>query len=55
MEPSLSIVDVIEQIKGIKSNGAPISKKKIKEANPQLMQAALYYFPSWDHALRSVE
>lgn len=44
--------DVIHQIKQLHANGESLSKKSVKKSHPQLMQNALYYYPSWDHALQ---
>lgn len=51
----MSVVDVISQIQELKSNGEALNKKKIKQSNPGLMQNALFYFPSWEHALQSAD
>jgi hypothetical protein len=55
MEPNLSVADVIEQIQHLRKNGKTLNKKKVKESHPELMRNALFYFPSWDHALQSAE
>jgi len=51
----MSILDVIEEIRRLRQSGQPLGKKKVKETHPQLMKNALFYFPSWEHALRSTE
>lgn len=51
----MSVLDVVEQIRQIKQNGGALKKKEIKQSHPQLMQNALFYFPSWDHAINSAE
>lgn len=53
MDASMSMQDVVNQIGNLQKSGESLSKKKIKQTNPQLMQNALYYFPSWEHALQS--
>lgn len=55
MDANMSVDDVLNQIKDLKSNGEALNKKKVKQAHPELMQNALYYFPSWDHALQNTE
>lgn len=51
----MSAEDVLSQIRQLRDSGAPLSKKKVKQSHPELMKNALYYFPSWEHALQSVE
>lgn len=51
----MSAVDVVSQIQQLKQNGDTLSKKKIKQSHPELLQNALYYFPSWEHAIQSSE
>jgi hypothetical protein len=53
MEADMSVVDVMETIRQLKQEGRSLSKKKIKQTHPQLLKNALYYFPSWEHALES--
>lgn len=53
MEVNMSMEDVMDQIKQMEVNGVSLSKKKVKQSNPELMQSALYYFPSWDHAVQN--
>ncbi|MBP1156843.1 MULTISPECIES: hypothetical protein [unclassified Paenibacillus] len=55
MESSMSVVDVISRIQDLKSSGQPLNKKKLKQSHPELVQNALFYFPSWEHALQSAE
>ncbi|WP_197035445.1 hypothetical protein [Paenibacillus sp. UNC451MF] len=55
MEANMSAVDVVSQIQQLKQNGDTLSKKKIKQSHPELLQNALYYFPSWEHAIQSSE
>ncbi|WP_249866105.1 MULTISPECIES: hypothetical protein [Paenibacillus] len=55
MEANMSIVDVAKQIQQLKHSGETMSKKKIKQSHPELLQNALYYFPSWEHAIQSSE
>ncbi|WP_179015744.1 MULTISPECIES: hypothetical protein [unclassified Paenibacillus] len=53
MDISMGADEVIHRIKQLQSNGEPISKKQVKQQNPELMRSALYYFPSWEHALKN--
>lgn len=55
MEASMSQNDVMEQIRQLKQTGIMMNKKKIKQSHPQLLKNALYYYPSWDHAIESAE
>lgn len=55
MDADMSLNDVVTQIEELQRSGQPTNKKKIKELNPQLLKNALYYFPSWEHALQSTE
>jgi hypothetical protein len=52
METSMSAEDVMSQIKQLHNDGRPLSKKKVKKSHPNLMQSALYYYPSWEHAIQ---
>ncbi|CAH0118639.1 hypothetical protein PAE9249_01129 [Paenibacillus sp. CECT 9249] len=44
--------DVLTRIKQLHANGETLSKKSVKKSYPDLMQNALYYYPSWEHALQ---
>jgi hypothetical protein len=55
VEASMSVVDVISQIQHLKENGVALNKKKLKQSHPELLQNALFYFPSWEHALQNAE
>ncbi|MFJ9500347.1 hypothetical protein [Brevibacillus centrosporus] len=55
MEATFGADEVINRIKSIQSNGGSISKKQVKQTDPELMRNALFYFPSWEHALKSAE
>lgn len=55
MDADMSVNDVVTQIGELQKSGKPTSKKKVKETHPQLLKNALYYFPSWEHALQSTE
>ncbi|MCQ6268740.1 hypothetical protein M1K46_24510 [Fictibacillus sp. WQ 8-8] len=51
MEPNLSAKEVIMQIQELENRGNSLSKKQVKQTHPELMRSALYYYPSWQHAL----
>jgi hypothetical protein len=55
MEANMRMEEVITQIKELQNNGESVSKKSVKKSNPQLMKNALYYFPSWEHALQNTD
>jgi hypothetical protein len=48
----MSADEVMSQIKQLHNDGEPLSKKKVKKSYPDLMQSALYYYPSWEHAIQ---
>lgn len=53
MDQYLSMEEVMSQIQNLNEQGHPLNKKKVKQMKPHLLQSALYYFPSWDHALKN--
>jgi len=55
MEADMSVADVLEEIRRLRNSGHSLNKKKIKQSHPQLVRNALYYFPSWDHAVQNTE
>lgn len=55
MEATFGADEVINRIRTIQSNGGSVSKKQVKQSDPELMRNALFYFPSWEHALKSAE
>ncbi|MED1954177.1 hypothetical protein [Brevibacillus centrosporus] len=55
MEATFGADEVINRIKSIQSTGGSVSKKQVKQTDPELMRNALFYFPSWEHALKSAE
>jgi hypothetical protein len=55
LDVTLGADEVINRIKALKASGAPLGKKQIKERDPELLRNALFYFPSWDHALRNAD
>ncbi|QSO51504.1 hypothetical protein JZ785_22250 [Alicyclobacillus curvatus] len=52
MQLEMSADDVIARIKELNEQGEPLNKKRIKQSDPTLMKHALYYYPSWEHAIR---
>jgi len=55
MEITLGADEVINRIRQRQSKGDSLSKKQVKQNDPELMRNALFYFPSWEHALKSAE
>jgi len=55
MDADMSATDVLEEIRRLRRSGSSLNKKQIKQSHPQLIRNALYYFPSWDHAIQSTE
>jgi len=55
MDADMSVVDVLEEIRRLRRSGGTLNKKKLKQSHPQLLRNALYYFPSWEHAVQSTE
>ncbi|MNI05699.1 hypothetical protein D3C76_849980 [compost metagenome] len=53
MDITLGADEVIQRIKEIQSNGGAVSKKQVKQKDPELMRNALFHFPSWEHALKN--
>lgn len=51
----MSSEDVLSQIQELRRNGEHLSKKKVKQEYPQLMRSALFYFPSWEHAVQHAD
>lgn len=55
MDSTLGADEVVRRIKQLQSNGGSVNKKQVKQSDPELMRNALFYFPSWEHALRNAE
>lgn len=53
MSTEMSMEDVRSRIQRLEASGQSLNKKKVKQSHPDLMQGALFYFPSWDHAIQS--
>lgn len=54
MEMNMSAQEILAQIKQLQTNGEPLNKKKVKKTHPELMKNALYYYPSWEHAIQEL-
>ena len=55
MEIPMGADEVISRIRQLQSNGGSVSKKHVKQTDPALMRSALFYFPSWEHALKNAD
>ena len=55
MDSTLGADEVVRRIKQLQTNGGSVSKKQVKQSDPELMRNALFYFPSWEHALKTAE
>jgi hypothetical protein len=51
MELNMTADEVVNHITSLHSQGIAMTKKSIKKSHPDLMKSALYYYPSWEHAL----
>ncbi|MFD2673242.1 hypothetical protein [Marinicrinis sediminis] len=51
METNMSSEEVLSQISQLHNSGEALNKKTVKKNYPDLMKNALYYYPSWDHAI----
>lgn len=51
MELNMTADDVVQSIAQLHSQGIALNKKNVKKTHPDLMKNALYYYPSWEHAL----
>jgi hypothetical protein len=51
MDVPLTSKEVITHIQKLQSEGQSLKKKEVKQLYPDLMRSALYYYPSWQHAL----
>lgn len=52
MQLDMSAQEVLTQIQQLHNSGEPLSKRKVKETHPTLLKNALYYYPSWEHAIK---
>ncbi|MEK3657996.1 MULTISPECIES: hypothetical protein [Paenibacillus] len=55
MEIPLEADEVLSRIKKLQTDGSSISKKQVKQSDPDLMRSALFFFPSWEHALKNAD
>lgn len=55
MDATLEADEVVRRIKRLQSEGVSLSKKQVKQNDPELMRNALFYFPSWEHAVKNAE
>lgn len=55
MDITLDSDQVLARIRQLHSEGGSVNKKQVKQNDPQLMRSALFYFPSWEHALKNAE
>ncbi|WP_169729579.1 hypothetical protein [Ectobacillus panaciterrae] len=51
MDVTLTSKEVITQIQKLQNEGKSLRKKEVKQLYPDLMRSALYYYPSWQHAV----
>ncbi|MCY0909827.1 MAG: hypothetical protein OWR62_15730, partial [Sulfobacillus thermotolerans] len=52
-QPMESPDTVLEEIRQLSARaGEDLNKKHIKKHYPELLRRALYYFPSWEHAIQ---
>ncbi|MGG1551692.1 MULTISPECIES: hypothetical protein [Paenibacillus] len=52
MELNMSAEDVLGHIVQLHNSGESLAKKNVKKQHPDLMKNALYYYPSWEHAIQ---
>lgn len=55
MEIPLEADEVLSRIKKLQTDGSSISKKQVKQSDPDLMRSALFFFSSWEHALKNAD
>lgn len=55
MDVTMGQEEVVHRIKQLQSKGEVVSKKHVKKNDPELMRSALFYYPSWEHALRNAD
>lgn len=55
MDATLGADEVVRRIKQMQDTGGSLSKKQVKQKDPELMRNALFYFPSWEHAVKNAE
>ncbi|MGM0867476.1 MAG: hypothetical protein ACQEWF_22705 [Bacillota bacterium] len=52
MDVKLTSNQVITQIQKLQMEGNSLRKIEVKQLYPDLMRSALYYYPSWQHAIQ---
>lgn len=55
MEFTIGADEVVRRIRQLQAGGGSVSKKQVKQHDPELMRNALFYFPSWEHALKNAD
>ncbi len=51
-QPAYSADALLHQIKELWiQNGENLTKREVKKNHPDVMRSALYYYPSWEHAV----
>lgn len=55
MEIPMEADEVLSRIKQLQSDGSSVNKKQVKQSDPDLMRSALYFYPSWEHALKNAD
>jgi hypothetical protein len=55
MDTMISADEVLSTIKNLQENRTTLNKKKVKQSHPDLMRSALFYFPSWEHAIENAD
>ncbi|WP_168119670.1 hypothetical protein [Paenibacillus sp. HB172176] len=55
MDFTLGADEVVRRIKELQSSGGSVSKKQVKQSDPELVRNALFYFPSWEYAIKNAE
>ena len=51
MDVPFTSKEVITQIQKLQNQGDSLRKKEVKQLYTDLMRSALYYYPSWEHAI----
>jgi hypothetical protein len=52
MQAEMTAQEVLNHILELHNSGHPLAKRKVKESHPTLFRNALYYYPSWEHAVK---
>ncbi|MBK0295500.1 hypothetical protein IAE22_24560 [Bacillus sp. S34] len=51
MQADMTVEEIKAQIQYLETNGQSLKKKQVKQTHSKLMKNALYFFPSWEHAV----